>query len=140
MIIVLKGRNPKRIIVKIASVFSLVIMFGLYYQHMSDKFSKLNGNIANSINVKEQKKQLSKSVKLENIIYKEAIIISKLLSQKNIKYIKVVKNRLLISCDYDTKIDPLLVRYGVNAMIKKSNKDIKIAIEIAIIVENKYEV
>ena len=139
MIIVLKGRNAKRLIVKVASALSLVIMFGLYYQHMSDKFSKLNGSIANSINVKEQKNKVSKSVKLENTIYKEATVISKLLNQKNIKYIKVVKNRLLISCDYNTDIEPLLVRYGVNAMVKKSIKDIKIAIDLAIIVENKYE-
>jgi len=139
MIIVIKGRNTKQLIIKAVSVLSLVIMFGLYYQYMSNKFSNLNGNIANSINSTEQRKKLSKAVKLENTIYKEAVVIAKLLNQKNIKYIKVVKNRLLISCDYDTDIEPLLVRYGVDAMVKKSNKDIKIAIDLAKIVENKYE-
>ena len=139
MIIVIKGRNRKQLIIKVASMLSLVLMFGLYYNHMSNKFAGMNNNVIVNSEGKVEKKHLSKSMKLEDTIYKESIIIVDLLEQKNVKSIKVVKDKLLIVCDYDTNIEPLLVRYGVNAMVKKSNKDIKIALDLAIIVENKYE-
>jgi len=139
MIIVLKGRNRKQIIIKVVSMVSLVAMFGFYYLHMSDKFKALNNQSTINVKNKSINKNLSKSIKLENTIFKESKIIAKLLGQKNIKYIKVVNKRLLISCDYNTDIEPLIVRYGVKAMIKKTTKDIKIAIDLAIIVENKYD-
>ena len=62
-----------------------------------------------------------------------------LLEQKHIQSIKIVKDKLYIICDFTTDIEPLLIRYGVAAMIKNSNKNIKIAIDLKTIVENKYD-
>jgi hypothetical protein len=42
-------------------------------------------------------------------------------------------------CDYNTDIEPLLIRYGVNAFVKHTSKNIKILIDLETIVENKYE-
>ena len=139
MIIILKGNNIKQKIIKVASIFFLIIMFAVYYLYMSSKFQQMNNNLQITNTKQSNTKYIPRSQKLEDLIYNEAKVIVKLLGQKNIKYIKVVKGRLLISCDYDTDLEPLLVRYGVNAMVKKSIKDVKIAIDLAIIVENKYE-
>ena len=76
---------------------------------------------------------------LEKLIYKEAEKVVDLLDQTNIISIKVVNKKLYIVCDYDTDIEPLLVRYGVNAMIKQSAQNIKIAIDLKFIVESRYE-
>ena len=43
-------------------------------------------------------------------------------------------------CDFDTDIEPLLVRYGIQAMIRQNAQDIKIAIDLKFIVESRYEV
>jgi hypothetical protein len=137
MIIVIKGRNKKQLIIKALSMLSLIIMFGLYYNHMSNKFA--SEEFSGGGDVKVQQKVLDKSMKLERTIYKEAVEIVNLLEQKHVQSIKVIKDKLLIVCDYDTNIEPVLVRYGVNAMIKSTSKNIKIAVDLKIIVENKYE-
>ena len=60
-----------------------------------------------------------------------------LLGQKNIQSIKVVKERLFVVCDNNTNIEPVMIRYGVNALVKSTMANIKIAIDLQTIVENK---
>ena len=139
MIIILKSRNNNQMIIKALSILSLVIMFYLYYQHMSTKFSNQQKQLVNNLEVSVKKKKVDKSKKYENVIYKESVIIVDLIEQKNIQSIKILKNKLYIVCDYNTDIEPLLIRYGVNALIKNTSKNIKIAIDLKNIVENKYE-
>jgi len=141
MIILVKNQNRKRLIVKTLSFVSLFIMFFLYYNHMSAKFQEQNIELTSKLDKKEkqEKKLNSKTVKYENLIFNEAKTITTLLQQKHIQSIKIVKDKLLIVCDYSTNIEPLLVRYGANALIKNSDTNIKIAIDLAMIVESKYE-
>lgn len=139
MIIIIEGSKYKQLIIKAVSMLSLVIMFGLYYQHMSDKFSQQNNDLMETVVDKEQKKVDSKTVKIEKTIYKESVTIVNLIDQKKVQSIKIIKDRLLIICDYDTDIEPVIVRYGVAAMVKNTSKNIKIAIDLRTIVENKYE-
>ncbi len=139
MIIIIKGNNKKQLIIKALSMLSLVIMFYFYYGHMSDKFKLQNDQIVNKLKVKPVGKVNTLSVKLEDIIYKEAVVVVDLINQKHIRSIKIVKGKLLVICDYDTDIEPVMIRYGVNALIKNTTKNIKIALDLRIIVENKYE-
>ncbi len=139
MIVIIKGKDYKRLLIKAFSFISLFVMFYFYYQHMSDKFKTQNDQLVNKLNISVDKKQISKTQKFEDIIYKEALVVVKLLEQRHIQSIEVVKNRLLIICDYNTNIEPLMIRYGVNALIKSTSKNIKIAIDLKTIVENKYE-
>ena len=67
------------------------------------------------------------------------MVIVRLIEQKHIQTIEVVKDRLLLVCDYDANIEPLMIRYGVRALIKSTSKNIKIAIDLRTIVENNYE-
>jgi hypothetical protein len=139
MIIIIKTRNKNQLLIKALSVLSLLVIFGLYYQHMSNKFQVQNNHLVNKLDNAIIKKDLDKSLNLEQTIYKESLIIVNLIEQKHIQSIKIVKDKLYIICDFDTDIEPLLIRYGVAAMIKNSNKNIKIAIDLKTIVENKYE-
>jgi len=141
MIIIVQNQNKKRIIVKIVSVFFLFAMFGFYYQHMSNKFQEQNNSLTAQLETQQKmkKKINSKSVKFEKLIYDEALVITKLLNQKNIQSIKIVKDKLLITCDFDTNVEAVMIRYGVNAMLKSTDTDIKIALDIRTIVENNYE-
>ena len=139
MIVIIKGNNRNQLIIKAFSMLSLVGMFYLYYGHMSNKFQEQNKELSSKLNIKTQniKQDLSKNI--EKTIYKEAVIVVDLLEQKNIESISVVKDKLLIICEYNTNIEPILIRYGVNALVKSTSKNIKIALDINTIVGNKYE-
>ncbi|MEA2050392.1 MAG: hypothetical protein U9O56_06665 [Campylobacterota bacterium] len=141
MIIIVKGKDYKRLLIKALSFISLFVMFYFYYQHMSDKFKTQNDQLVNKLNTSTEVKKQKKSKVFEDLIYKEASIIVDLVGQENVHSIKVVKNKLLLLmvCDYDSNLEPLMIRYGVNAFIKSTSKDIKIAIDLKTIVENKYE-
>ncbi|MCD4757915.1 MAG: hypothetical protein K8R39_06560 [Arcobacteraceae bacterium] len=141
MLIIVQNQNNKRVLVKTIAVLSLFTMFWLYYQHMSSKFQEENMKLTTELTTKKEieKKLNSKTVKLENLLYKEAVLITKLINQKNIQSIQIVKDKLLIVCDFGTNMEPVMIRYGVNAMLKSTDTDIKIALDIRTIVENKYE-
>lgn len=135
MIVAVKRKDYKRIIIKVISYISLVAMFTAYYVHMSDEFSNNSSDKEETkLTVKEKK-----SIIIEKIIYKEAETAVDLLGQNNIQEIKVVGKRLLIVCDTNVDLEPLMVRYGVMALVKNGVNDIKIAISLDFIVESKYE-
>jgi hypothetical protein len=139
MIIILKTTNKNQLLIKALSMLSLLLMFWFYYQHMSTKFQEQNNELVNKLDKTIVKKEIDKSIKLEKTIYKESLKIVNLLEQKHIQSIKIVKDKLYIICDFTTDIEPLLVRYGVGAMIKNTTNNIKIAISLKTIVENKYD-
>jgi len=139
MIIILKTRNKNQLLIKALSMVSLILMFWLYYNHMSNKFQEQNNQLLTKLDKTIVKKKIDKSINLEKTIYKEAIVIVNLLEQKHVQSIKIVKDKLYLICDFTTDIEPLLIRYGVAAMVKNSTKNIKIAIDLKTIVENKYD-
>jgi len=141
MLIIVQNQNNKSVLIKGMIGLSLVLMFWLYYQHMSNRFQEENMKLTTQLELKNKisEKTQSKSVKLENLLYKEAVLITKLINQKNIQSIQIVKDKLLIVCDFGTNMEPIMIRYGVNAMLKSTDTDIKIALDIRTIVENRYE-
>ena len=139
MIIIIKTQNKNQLLIKALAVLSLFVMFWLYYGHMSEKFQEEKKELTSELTKNIVKTKVNKSLNIEKTIYKEAVIIVDLLKQKNIQSIKVVKDKLFIVCDFQTDIEPLLIRYGVAAMIKNTNSNIKIAIDLKTIVENKYD-
>ena len=141
MVIIVQNQNKKRVMVKTIAVLSLVTMFWLYFQHMSTKFQEQNTKLTIELETKKEleRKINSKSAKIEDLLYKEAVLVTKLINQKNIQSIQIVKDKLLITCDFGTNIEAVMIRYGASAMLKSTDVDIKIALDIKTIVENKYE-
>ena len=148
MIVIIKSKNTRELIVKGLSILFLIVMFSLYYIHMSNKSAEqeaeLNSNNLSSSTVSDKEnnkigKVFNKSKSFENTIYSEAVIIVDLLKQTDVQSVKVVKNKLLIICDYDTDIEPVMIRYGVKALVKSTRKNIKIALDIATIIGNRNE-
>ena len=137
MIVIVNSKSYKKLIVKLLSYVGLLIMFYFYYNHMSNKFQQQNEKLKQSLNIAKTTKKNNISKENEQIIYKEAVIITNLIDQKYIESMKIVKDRLLIICDPNTNIEPLMVRYGVKAYIKDTQKNIKIAIDLSTIMEKK---
>ena len=77
--------------------------------------------------------------KISRLVYKEAESCVELIGQEKVQSIKIIKNRLVIVCDWDTDIEGLFVRYGVMALVKSTPENIKIAIELKFIIESRYE-
>ena len=142
MILIVKGKDYQGMIRKGISLVVLVVMFSLYYNHMSGKFQSQNEKIQMELNEKTTllQKKFDLTKKVERLIYKEAEKCVDLLGQERIKSIKIVKDRLMIVCDWDTDIEPIFVRYGILALVKSTPENIKIAIDLKFIVESRYEV
>ena len=142
MILVVKGKNYKGILRKVLAFSSLLIMFSLYYNHMSNEYKQQTIKLEKELKVKtaQLKKRYDLTKKLEKIIYKEAEKCVDLLGQEKIQSVKIIKDRLVIVCDWDTDMEPLYVRYGVLALVKSTPENIKIAISLKFIVESRYEV
>lgn len=139
MIILIKGNNYKHLAIRGVAILSLFVMFYLYYGHMSEKFANQNKALENELTEHKIIKKTKKILKVEDSIYNEAVIIVDLIQQKKVQSIKIIKGTLFLVCDYDTDIEPLLIRYGVKAFVKNTSKNIKIAIDLRTIVEGKYE-
>lgn len=138
MIILIKGNSYRNYAIKGVAFLSLFIMFYLYYGHMSEKFSNQTKELENKLTKQENLKNAKKILGYEDTIYKEALIIVDLIGQRNVQSIKVIKGTLFLICDYNTDIEPLLIRYGVKAFIKNTSKNIKIAIDLRTIVEENH--
>lgn len=140
MIVVVKKNNFKKLGIKIISLLVVGGMLAAYYFHMGEKFSN---HTANESEIVEDESNLSQQEKLarklEKIIYKESENVVHLIGQTNIQKIRIVGNTLFVVCDSDTDIEPLMVRYGALALVKNTNKDIKIAINLQDIIGDIYE-
>jgi len=141
MVLIVKGKSYKSLIRKTLSILALIIIFVYYYNHMSNKFKEQNVQLQKELKIKKElltnKKNLKR--KVNRIVYKEAEDVVELIGQEKIQSIKIIKDRLILVCDWDTNIEPLFVRYGVMALVKSTPENIKIAIELKFIVESRYE-
>lgn len=141
MILIVKGKDKKAFIRKSLSYIALIIMFSLYYLHMSNEFQEKNEKLERELQVKNEvlNKKYELTRKVEKVIYKEAERCVDLIGQEKVQSIKVENGKLLVVCDWDTDIEPLFIRYGVMALIKSTPENIKISIDLKFIVESNYE-
>jgi len=141
MILIVKGKDYKGLMRKIIAFGSLIIMFAWYYNHMSNQFKAQNAKLAQELKIKNKKLANKRNIsrKIERIIFKEAEKCVDLLHQEKIQSIKIEKNKLIITCDFNTNVEPIFIRYGVIALVKSTPENIKIAIDLKYIVESNYE-
>lgn len=136
MIVVVKGTNYKSIFIGIFSLLIVSAAGGWYYLDLQNKVVHKQEH-DKKIAVVDKKEERAKA--LEKIIFKEAEISVELLNQARVQAISVFDDKLLITCDNETDIEPLMIRYGAMALVKNTSQNIKIAIDLAYIIEDKYE-
>ncbi len=140
MIVAVKRRDPKKKLAKVISFIALAAMFTAYYFHMSDEFSEANKVAAEKSNVKETiSTTKTKSKKIERAIYGEVETAVDLIGQEYVQKVRVSGSKILIICDANTNLEALMVRYGTMALVKSTLNNIKIAIDLKYIAENRYE-
>jgi hypothetical protein len=137
MIVTVKSKKSKY--KRIISIIIVAAMLGAYYYHMQEKFKEQQKQELIAKKIEEEKKEEEVfQKKLERFVYREVEKAVDLLGQDNVFHVEMIQNRVLILCNKDTNIEPLLVRYGSMALIKKTINDIKIAIDIKYIIESKF--
>lgn len=139
MIVAVKTNSKKRALIKFLSIGSVVIILFWYYSHMSEEYAKQekleNEKKLQQIELNEKKNRTNK---LERVIYREIETAVDLIGQRKVIDVKLISSKALIVVDPDTNLEALKVRYGSAALIKKSLKDIKIAIDLKYVIESKY--
>ena len=138
MIVAVKRKDYKRVIIKAISLLSVVAMFTAYYFYMSEEYGDPSKSKVEEKDTKLTSREKKAKI-IEKIIYREAEIAVDLIGQSNVQEIKIIGKRLLLICDTNTDLEPLMVRYGVMALVKNNVNDVKIAISLDFIVESKYD-
>lgn len=140
MIVVVKKKNIKKVVVKALVLLFLLAMFGAYYLHMSNVFVDMEAQNKNDApKVVELTKEEKLARKLEKLFYKEAEVVVDLIGQKHVQKVYVTKKSLMIHCDNDTSLEPLLIRYGTHANYKNRIDYMTISIDLEFIVKEKFE-
>ena len=141
MIVVVKKKNIKKVMIKAGALVFLIIMFGAYYLHMSEVFIDMEKDITNKSDTPvkvELTKAQKLALKLEKLFYKEAEIIVDLVGQKYVRKVYVTKKNLILHCDNNTNIEPLLIKYGTNANYKAGIDFMTISVDLDFIVEENF--
>ncbi len=138
MIVAVKNSGPKKVLTRVISLLVVIAMFVAYYFHMSEEFSSKE-EISKQEQVQEvEDTKAEEAKKIERLIFREVETAVDLVGQEYIQDVKIVKDKILITCDTSTNLDPIKVRYGTLALIKNNLNNIKVAIDIRYIVESKY--
>lgn len=136
MVLVVKAPNYKKIFAKVLAFGFVGAMLVWYYFETEKKMVDIQNSELNKTMINKEEKR---SKTLERIFLNEAEICVELLNQAKVQSVTVVQDKLVIVCDQDVDIEPLMIRYGANALVKNTTDNVKIAVDLAYIAENKYE-
>ena len=140
MIVAVKRKDTKKLVIKALSIVAVIIMFYMYYSHMSEEFIKQEQQSKNErIEQSLSEKKRNKSKKIEKLIFREVETAIELIGQEYVQRVKVVNRKILIVCDVNTDLEALKVRYGTMALIRSELQNIKIAIDLKYVIESKFE-
>ena len=141
MIVAVK-RNKKQKLIKVLSLVVVILMFAGYYWHMSNEMQKQQEAElqAKQAALQEQKAKDDEKKKVEGIIVNEVQKAVELIGQENVRHVKIIENRLILICELNTNLEPLMVRYGTMALVKNTLNEIIIAIDVQYILKSKLNV
>lgn len=144
MIVAVK-RNKKRYLVKILFLLILIGISAAYYVHLEKKHQeeiKKELEAKQVLQLQEEKREKKEKEKKEI----EAALLSEiekavdLLGQENIRNVKIIEDKVIIICEPATNLEPLIVRYGAMAFIKKTLNEVVIAIDLNFLLKSRLNV
>mgnify|MGYP005840219089 CR=1 FL=1 len=138
MIVAVK-RNKKQKLIKLISLVAVILMFGGYYWHMSNEFEEQQKQQLESKQaaLAKQERLKEEKVKTQQTIMNEIKKAVALVGQENVRHVKIIENKLILICELETNIEPLMVRYGTMALTKKTLNEIIVAVDIEYVLESK---
>lgn len=138
MIVTVKSKKTK--LKRIISLVVVALMFLGYYYHMEQQFIEQQKQEMEAKKIKdEEEARKNHQKKLERFLYKEIEKAVDLVGQENVLHVEVIKGKVLLVLEANTNIEPLMIRYGTMALVKRSLEDIKIAISVDYIIKSKFD-
>lgn len=144
MIVVVK-RNKKGYLIKILSLLILIGISAAYYVHLEKKHQeeiKKELEAKQVLQLQEEKREKKEKEKkeIETVLLSEIEKAVDLLGQENIRNVKIIEDKVIIICEPATNLEPLIVRYGAMAFIKKTLNEIVIAIDLNFLLKSRANV
>lgn len=138
MIVAVK-RNRKQKLIKFLSLFVVTLMFAGYYFHTSSELQKQQEEQmkAKQAALQEEKAKAKEKKKVEGIIVNEVQKAVSLVGQENVRHVKIIEDKLILICELDTNLEPLMVRYGTMALVKNTLNEIIVAIDVQYILKSR---
>lgn len=131
-----------------SKILKLIIIAGLFFgivyisllikeeNLLSIELEKAREDEKITIQIEHEKKEKEK-LDAQRIILIEVEKVVDLIGQNNINDIKIVKNKVVYILNPNTNIDPINIRYGAIALIKKSFKEIVVVVDLEHILKGK---
>lgn len=144
MIVVVK-RNKKGYLIKIVSLLILIGISAAYYVHLEKKHQEeikkeLEAKQALQLQEEKREKKEKEKKEIETVLLSEIEKAVDLLGQENIRNVKIIEDKVIIICEPATNLEPLIVRYGAMAFIKKTLNEIVIAIDLNFLLKSRANV
>ena len=145
MIVAVK-RNKKGNLLKILLIALVSIgIFNAYYVHMNKvkeeqrlKEIELKQTLKLQKEQKEKEEKIAKEKKeMEKAILSEIEKAVDLIGQENIQNAKIIEDKIIFICNPETDLEPLMVRYGAMALMKKNLNETIIAVDINFILKSR---
>jgi hypothetical protein len=144
MIVAVK-RNKKGYLIKIVSLLILIGISAAYYVHLEKKHQEeikkeLEAKQALQLQEEKREKKEKEKKEIETVLLSEIEKAVDLLGQENIRNVKIIEDKVIIICEPATNLEPLIVRYGAMAFIKKTLNEIVIAIDLNFLLKSRANV
>ena len=144
MIVAVK-RNKKGYLIKILSLLILIGISAAYYVHLEKKHQEeikkeLEAKQALQLQEEKREKKEKEKKEIETVLLSEIEKAVDLLGQENIRNVKIIEDKVIIICEPATNLEPLVVRYGAMAFIKKTLNEVVIAIDLNFLLKSRANV
>lgn len=144
MIVAVK-RNKKGYLIKILSLLILIGISAAYYVHLEKKHQEeikkeLEAKQALQLQEEKREKKEKEKKEIETVLLSEIEKAVDLLGQENIRNVKIIEDKVIIICEPATNLEPLIVRYGAMAFIKKTLNEVVIAIDLNFLLKSRANV
>lgn len=148
MIVAIK-RNKKgnllKIILLIAILSGSAITYKMYTDkiHEQEQLKQMEIKKAQLLQKEKEEKEIAKEKEakqkkeIEEAILNEIEKAIDLIGRENIQNAKIIEDKIIFICEPSTNLEPLIVRYGAMALIKKNLNETIIAVDINFILKSR---
>ncbi len=140
-----KNGNLLKIILAITIVIGSLIAYKMYKDkiHQQEQQKEFEMQKALKLQKEKEEKELQKEKEAKQKKEIEEAILSEiektidLIGRENIQNAKLIDDKIIFICEPSTNLEPLIVRYGAMALIKKNLNETIIAVDVNFILKSR---
>lgn len=148
MIVAIKrNKNGKllKIILVIAISIGSLIAYKMYMDKVHEQEQQKELEMQKALKLQKEKeerdlqkeKEAKQKKEIEEAILSEIEKTVDLIGKENIQNAKLIDDKIIFICEPSTNLEPLIVRYGAMALIKKNLNETIIAVDVNFILKSR---